>query len=215
MVLKARVTAPGQPLRSRTQLKQDGIDLVRIDEVAVLIGGADAVCVAVGAEAGLAAVGGSGFAEGADVRLDGLGIDAGKERVGVGADLYVIDADAGEDVGEDGAAGAVHGVDAELHAGFCDEVEVGEALDGFEVGGQEVDFSDRRGLRGAGNGLAEIRLDGGDDGGLAGAAVPGLVLDAVPLRGIVRGSDHDAAGGAALAHAKAEGRRGRDWRWRA
>ena len=144
------------------------------------------------------------------LRLDGLGIDAGKERIGIGANLDVVDADAVEDVGENGAARAVHGVDAELHAGFRDEVEIGEALDGLEVGGQEIDFGDGRGLRGARDGLAEIRLDGGDHGGLARAAVPGLVLDAVPLRGIVRRSDHDAAGGAALAHAKAQRGGGRD-----
>ena len=87
VVLKARVTAPGQPLRLSTQLEQDGVDFVRVDEVAVLVGGADAVGVAVGAEAGVAVVGDGGFAEGADVRLDGLGIDAGKERIGIGADV--------------------------------------------------------------------------------------------------------------------------------
>ncbi len=62
---------------------------MRVDEVAVLVGRADAVGVAVGAEAGLAAVGDGGFAQGANVRLDGLGVDAGKERIGIGADLHV------------------------------------------------------------------------------------------------------------------------------
>ena len=91
--------------------QQDGENLVRIDEVAVLVGGADAVGIAVGAEAGVAAVGDDCLAQGADMRLDRLGIDAGKERVDIAADLHVIDADAREDVGEDGAAGAIHGVD--------------------------------------------------------------------------------------------------------
>ena len=182
MVLKARVTAPGQPLYLQDPVEERGIDFVRVDEVAMLVGRADAVGVAVGAEAGLAAVGYCGFAEGANVGLDGLGIDAGKERVGFGADLHVSHADAVKDVSENCAARAVHGVDAELHAGFRDEVEVGEALDGFEIGGQEVDFRNGRGLRGARNGLAEKRLDGRDHGGLARAAIPALVLDAVPLR---------------------------------
>ncbi len=66
------------------------------------------------------------------------------------------------------------------------------------------------GCAGRGHGLAEVRLDRRDDGGLAGAAVPGFVLDAVPLRGIVRGGDHDAAGSAAFAHAVAQSRGGRD-----
>ena len=126
MVLKARVTAPGQPLYFKNPTEKHGVDFVRVDEVAVLVGCADAVGVAVGAEAGLAVVGDRGFAEGADVGLDGLGIDAGKERVGFGADGDVGHADAIKDVGEDRAACAVHGVDAELHAGFRDEVEVGE-----------------------------------------------------------------------------------------
>ena len=65
------------------------------------------------------------------------------------------------------AARAVHGVDAELHAGFRDEIEIGEVLDGLEIRGQEIDFSDRRGLRSARDGLAEKRFDGRDHGGLA------------------------------------------------
>ena len=200
----------GPVLVLQNPTEQHGVDFVGVDEVTKLVCRPDAVGVAVRAESGLAAVGNRGFAEGANVRLDGFGIDSGKERIGVGANLDVGHAERREDIGEDGAAGAVHGVDAELHAGFGDEVEIGEALDGFEIGGQEVDFRNRRGLRRAGNGLAEIGLDGGNHGGLARAAVPALVLDAVPLRGIVRGGDHDAAGCAALAHAKAERGGGRD-----
>jgi hypothetical protein len=64
----------------------------------VLVGGTHAVGVAVGAETGLAVVGDHGFLKGANVWLDGLGVDAPKERIGIGANLHVIDADAGEDV---------------------------------------------------------------------------------------------------------------------
>ena len=190
--------------------EQDGEDLVRVDEVAVLVGSADAVGVAVGAEAGMAMVLDGCFAEGADVGLDGFGIDAGKERIGCGADGHVGHADAARRCRKEWCGRAVHGVDAEFHAGLGDEVEVGEALDGLEVVGKEIDFSDGCGLCGADYGLAEIRFDGGDDGGLARAAVPGFVFHAVPLRGIVRGGDHDAAGGAALAHAEAQRRCGGD-----
>jgi hypothetical protein len=127
---------------------------VRIDEVAVLVGGADAVGVAVGAQAGLAAVGDSDrFAEGADVRLDGLGIDAGKERVGVGADLHVGHADAGEDVRENRAAAPYMESMQNFMPDFAMRSRSAKALDGFEVGGQEVDFGNGRGLRGAGTGL--------------------------------------------------------------
>ena len=116
MVLKARVTAPGQPLHLSTQLSSTRIDLVRIDEVAVLVGGADAVGVAVGAQAGLAAVGHDRLAQRADVRLDRLGIDAGKQRVGIAANLHVSHAEAGKNIGDNRPARAVHRVDAELHA---------------------------------------------------------------------------------------------------
>ena len=36
---------------------------------------------------------------------------------------------------------------AELHARLRDQVEIGEALDGLQIGGQEIDFFDRRRLR--------------------------------------------------------------------
>jgi len=105
---------------------------MRIDKLSVLVGGADAVRVAVGAEAGVAAVGDNRLAEGADMRLDGLGVNARKEWVDVAANLHVSHANAGEDVRDDGAARAVHGVYAELHAGAGDEVEIGKALNGIE-----------------------------------------------------------------------------------
>ena len=54
---------------------------MRIDEVAMLVRRADAVGIAVGAEAGVAFVGDHRLAQRADVRLDRLGIDAGKQRI--------------------------------------------------------------------------------------------------------------------------------------
>ena len=120
------------------------------------------------------------------------------------------DADAGENVGDDGAACAIHGVDAELHAGFGDQAEVGKALNGCEIGRQEIDEGDRRRFVGTRDRLAQVGLDFGDDGRLAGASVPGLVLDAVPLRRIVRRGYHDAAGGFASANSETERRSGRD-----
>ncbi len=60
---------------------------MRIDEVAVLVRGADAVGVAISAEAGVAFVRDAGIAERADVGLDGLRVDAGKERIDIAANL--------------------------------------------------------------------------------------------------------------------------------
>jgi hypothetical protein len=193
VVLKARVTAPGQSFALEHPTEQHAEDLVRIDEVAVLVGGADAVGVAVGAQAGLAAVGHHRLAQGADVRLDGLGIDAGKERVGVAANLHVATPMRVKMSEMIGAARAVHRVDGELHAGFRDQVEVGEALDGLEVGGRKSTSSMGAGWAArerAGRGRTRSRRSSR----ACRSRRTSLVLDAVPLRRIVRGGDHDAAG---------------------
>src|SRR6185437_7692928 len=168
-------------LAAQNPTEQNGVDFVRVDEVAELVSSADAVGVSIGAEAGVALVGDDSIAQGANVRLDRLGIDAGKERVRVGADGDVGDTMRRKNFGENGAAGAIHGVDAELHAGAADECEIGEALDGFEIGGQEIDFGNWRGLRRSWDWLAEVGFNFRHDGWEARAAVPGFVLDAVPL----------------------------------
>ncbi len=190
--------------------EQDAKDFVRIDEVPVLVGRADAVRVAVRAQASLAAVGDHRLAQGANVRLDGLGVNAGKERIHVAANLHVRHTQAGEDFGDNRSAGAVHRVEGELHAGFFERVEAGEALDGLQVRGQEIYFLNRGGPRTPRDRLAEARLDFGDHRGLARAAVPALVLDAIPLRRVVRAGDHDAAGPAAPVDGVAERRGGGD-----
>ena len=79
--------------------QQDAVNFVRIDEVAMLVDGADAVRVAVGAEASLTAVGHHGLAQGANVRLDGFGIDARKSGICVAANLHVSHAKASKNIG--------------------------------------------------------------------------------------------------------------------
>ena len=180
--------------------EQNRKNLVWIDEVAVLVGRADAIGVPVGAEAGVALIRDDCFAKGANMWLDRLGIDAGKQRIDVTANLHVVDADAGEDIGDESAAGAVHGVNGEFHAGVRDEIEIGEDLDSLQIRGQKIDFRNRRRLCGPRNGLAQIGFDGRNDRRLTRAAVPCFVLHAVPLRGIVGGRNHDAARSAALAY---------------
>ena len=122
---------------------------MRIDEVAVLVGRADAVGVAVCAEAGVAAYMptvaspvreccgsiGSGLMPGnSGSGLPRICTWSTPMRVKMSERIV--------------PSRAVHGVDAELHARLCDQVEIGEALDGLEVGRQEIDFGNRRGLRG-------------------------------------------------------------------
>src|ERR1035437_3706002 len=115
VVLKARVTAPSDPVKHlggiegardgagpafapQHPTEQDGIDLVRIDEVALIVGGADAVRVAVRAEPCVAAVGHHRLPQGANVGLDRFGVNAGKKRVGIATNLHVGHTDAGENV---------------------------------------------------------------------------------------------------------------------
>ena len=76
----------GPALALQHPAQQDGVDLVRIDEVAVLVGRANAVRIAVRAEAGLAAVGHHRLAQRANVRLNRLRIDARKQRVGIASE---------------------------------------------------------------------------------------------------------------------------------
>src|SRR5206468_8338927 len=135
--------------------QKHGKDLVGIHEVAVLVDRSDAVGVAVGAEASVAMVLHHRVFKGLDVRFNWLGVDSRKERVDVAADLDVIHPEARKDFGQDGAAGAIHGVDGELEAGLRNQIKVGEALDGLEVVGQKVEEANFGGLGGAGNGLAE------------------------------------------------------------
>ena len=81
------------PFLAREQpLEQHGEDLVRIDEVAVFVDGSDTVGIAVGDQAGVASVLDDGVLKSAHVRLDGLRIDAGEERVVLGANLDVVHA---------------------------------------------------------------------------------------------------------------------------
>ena len=85
------------------------------------------------------------------MRLDGLGIDAGEQRVYVSADLYVLNAVLGEDAGQHVAAGAVHAVDAELEAGAGDSVEISKLRDRGDIRLFEVGRLDRS-LLAAGHG---------------------------------------------------------------
>src|SRR6185312_994337 len=87
-------------LAAQNPTEQNGVDFVGVDKVAVLVSGADAVGVSIGTEAGVALVGDDSVAQGTDVRLDRLRIDAGKERVTVGADGEVGDAMRRKNFGE-------------------------------------------------------------------------------------------------------------------
>jgi len=81
---------------------------VRIDEIPILVGRAYAVRIPIRTQAGVAAVGHHRLAEGADMGLDRLRIDARKQRIDVAANLYEIHADARKDAPNQRASRPVH-----------------------------------------------------------------------------------------------------------
>ena len=112
---------------------EQGENLVRIDERAVAIDGADAVAVAVGAEAGVVFSGAHGLAQRVDVRLDGFGMDAAEARIARAANFVAGDAVAAEKFEEQAGGGAVHGVGDEAKFGVANALPVDEFFDGVEI----------------------------------------------------------------------------------
>ena len=173
-------------------------NLMGIDEGAVAIDGADAVAVAVGAEADVVFAGEDGFAERVDVRLDGFGMRAAEKRIARAADFVAGDAVALEDFGQQTGGGAVHRVGDEAKFRLAEAIPVDELFDGLDVRGTRVECLNeiflRRQRRDASfDDAGEFGFDLRDDGGQRAAAVAGFVLDAVPAGGIVAGGDHQAA----------------------
>ena len=72
-----------------------------VDKIPVFVCGSYAIGVSVGAEARLAAVRHHSFTKSTDMRFDGLRVDAGKEWIGVGANLHVVHAHSAKDFGDE------------------------------------------------------------------------------------------------------------------
>src|SRR5579864_2165513 len=87
---------------------QQGEDLVGINEGGVAVDGSDAVAVAIGTEGCIVFSGAHGLTGGLDVRLDGLGVNAGEARVACAANLIAGYAIASEKLTEQTRRGAVH-----------------------------------------------------------------------------------------------------------
>src|SRR5581483_907374 len=128
-------------------LQQHGVTLVRIDEAAVFGHCTDAIGVTVGRQSSLATLTQHGFLQHGDVRLNGLGIDTGKQRVQLAANLDMVDATLAENALENASSGTVHHVDSKLEAGLANQLEIDEVLDGGDVWRFEV--SDRHASAGA------------------------------------------------------------------
>ena len=193
--------------------EQDGKNLVRGDEGAVAIDGADAVGVAIEAETGVVFAIDHGAAQGGDVRFDGFGIHPAEEWVAGGANFFAGHVVAAEKFGEQAAAGAVHGIDDETKFGIANAGPVDEAGESFEIRSAHVERLDQFRLgRKRGKTVAfeagEFLFDLGDDGGRGGTAVARFVFHAIPLKWIVAGGDLNSAGGFTQGDEEREGRSG-------
>ena len=177
-------------------------DLVRGEPGAVLVGDAEAVCVAVEPEAEL----GLAFAnEGADF-LHAFGVRlrvvAAEHRIGLGVEDGDGRAVLGQQLIEITDAGAIHELHADLELGLLDGGEVDELGELLEVVGLGIDLpalvgADDGGLEAPalGEQRVHIRLDGLGHVGCGGRAVPGGELQSLILEGVVAGGHVDAADG--------------------
>ena len=111
-------------------------------------------------------------------------------------------------------AGSAEGIDGELEAGAGEDVEVDDVGEVVDVGGDVVVAVGRVGGEGAGVGdaldacqvvgdeLVGAVLDPLGGGGVGGAAVGWVVLEAAVFGWVVRGGDDDAVGEVELADSR-------------
>src|ERR1700722_9157850 len=85
-------------------------DFVRIYKYAVAINSADAIAVAIDTECRIVFSGADCLPGGFDVRLDGLGVNAGKARIAHSANFIARNIIASEQLAEQASRGTVHGV---------------------------------------------------------------------------------------------------------
>ena len=104
----------------------------------------------------------------------------------------------GKNSGENAAAGTVHCVHRKLELGFRDQVHAGEGADGCHVILLKINFLDRSSGSLWGSARRHFFFDLLHDGRGSRTAEVGLELHAVPVPGIVAGSDHYAARGPLL-----------------
>src|SRR3954467_5325913 len=153
----------------------------------MLVAGADAVGITVSSEPRVTLLRAYRLFQQRNVRLDGLGVDAGEERIHFALYLDMVDGALLEDSGENAPSGSMHRIDGELELGGADIGDVHKLQHGVDVGRFEVSLFDFRldaGRVGAG---AQLVFDGLHDGGSRRAAVAGLVLQSIPVPGIVAG----------------------------
>ena len=87
-----------------------------------------------------------------DVGRNGLRLNAGKQRIQLGADLDVVDAHAGENARKYASSGAIHAVDGVFLPRGGDLLEVGEDRNRLDIGAEKVSLGN--GAAGSGHGQA-------------------------------------------------------------
>src|ERR1700732_1338163 len=114
-------------------------DLMRVDERAVAIDGADAIAVTVRAKARVIFSGENRLTQRCDVRFDGFRMRAAEKGIARAAYFVAGDAVALKELGEQSRSGAMHGVEEESKFDFAQEVPIDELLDGVEIGGARIE----------------------------------------------------------------------------
>ena len=104
--------------------QQDGKNLVRVDERAVTIHCADAVGVAIEREAGVEFALHHGPLQRCDVRLDRLRVYAAEERVARATNLFTGDFVAAEQIAQQSAPRAVHGINHKADFGGAQAIPI-------------------------------------------------------------------------------------------
>ena len=184
-------------------LQRQGEDLVRVDEVAALVHGADAVRVAVGRHAEVAHARADGGGQRAEILGDRLGMDAAEAGIHLAADLGHLAARSLQKGFDHAAARSVHGIHDKALRVFGDDIRIDQRAQMIEVRRQRVELLDQAGLACLliihQVGTARLLLVIGDvdldppallrEGR---AAKRRLELDAVVARGIMRCGDHHA-----------------------
>ena len=170
-----------------------------VDEAASLVDDANAVRVAVGADAEVLASDLHESHRGVDVRRDRLGVQTAEERVALVVQLGHRRTPAADHFGDVAIAGAVHALVHDAQPGVLDRVEVDHACDlrvvrrpGI-VGAHQPDRHPVIGSRHVVE-RVDVAFELGDHLRRHGAAGLSLVLVAVELVGVVTGCDRDRSG---------------------
>src|SRR5437773_5493349 len=174
--------------------QQDGKNLMRINEAAVFCNIADTVGVTVCSETGMAIVLYHSFLKQSHVRLDRLRINAWEKRIQLLTNSYVPDASLFEDIGQNAAAGAVHGIDHKSKIRFSDETEISEAADCANVGLLQINFFDWSGAAIRHSSGAKFVFNHFHDRGRGRAAELRFKLHSIPVPRVVAGSDDYTSG---------------------